>query len=480
MKRGLSIVAVMALALSSFALVSSDRLELANASEEDDTTAPEILKARDETETVETPGGGNSCPQDGGWNKVDDIDSGSGNAEGEWGALSWDGQTVEWDINDGWELELCVKSGSKAGEDFDDNKRLFITVQDDSSRTIGQDISHLSYRPTFTSGEPELGELIVTKIVEGDQAPDDATYELNVAGPGGYSEDVELSIDGTGSGSETLTELEPGEYTVTESDIPGEPGVTFDPTDGKVTVTAEDDPTVTVTVTNDYGNADTQVESTWPLTVAKTVEGPSPDEDFAFTVDCDGFGVGDDAAFAIDADGGTHTIGINIPEGTECTVTETEDAGAGATSVTVNDGDSVTADHVTFDTIDEATTVTFLNTFSEEAVVPEEEDPVTEDEDDGVAVVEDDEPATEDEDDDPATDDPATDDPATEDDEGVTAVTDNTLVAVEEDGATPTRIDAGGGGLATSQGPIGLTALVALMGGLFLALTRRSHRDQTV
>lgn len=568
MKRVLSILAVMALVFSSVAVVSGDRLELASASEEDGSATATILDLDDESVTA---GGGNSCPQDGGWIKVDNASgAASGDGTNDWGSLSWSGKTVEWDINDGWDVQLCVKSGSRAGDDFDENKRLFVTVRDAGSRTIGQDISHLSYKPVGSpvnenpdapdvtvefvkewAGDPrgnaeatlevdgnsvpwgdpldvtddQEETLTVAETVTGlpdnctstadtadytvpkaathdihdtvtitntvdcsdDETPVEATWPLtvvkNVAGPlpdgdfafavdcgdfqlGGRDKSFEIDADG---GQKLIgVEIPEGtECTITETDDAGagETSVTVDDGNSETgnVVTETIDEATTVTFLNTFGEAVTEVEPTAPLTVEKDVEGPAPDEDFDFAIECDDFGVGDDAAFSIDADGGTHTTGISIPEGTECTVTETDKAGADATAVTVNDGDPMDDDTVTFDTTESTTTVSFLNTFGEE---PDE----TEVEDEDIT------PADEDPIDDDPTD-PASVDPAKED---VTEVEAETLVAVETAGTTPTRIDAGGGGLATGQGPVGLTALVALMGGLFLALTGRSHRDQTV
>lgn len=589
MKRALSIVAVLALVLSSFALVPSDRLELASASEEGATDTATILKTERETGTV---GRGSSCPQDDGWTKVDDIDGGSGSVEDpDWGLLSWDTDTISWNVNEGWELELCVKSGSQAGDDFDESGRLFLTVQGVGSRLIDQEISHLLYKPVEVDTpvdvdipeEPEVTpdvtveftkdwagddpdgaeatltvggnavqwgdtldvtdhqgqDLAVTETVAGlpanctstadtenytvpvaadedihdqvtitntvdcdeDETEVESTWPLtvvkSVAGPipdddftftvdcedfqlGDQNESFTIDAEGgkklIGIGIPEDTECtvtETGDANAAETSVTVNDGDTVEA--GTVTFDTIDEAT-TVTFLNTFGTAVTEVEPTAPLTVKKVVDGPAPDDDFDFSLDCDGFGVGNDATFSIGADGGTHTTGISIPEGTECTVVETGDAGAEETVVTVNDGQREADDNATFDTTDEVTTVTFRNTFTEN---PDE-------------TVDPDETEVKDKDTTPVGQDPTTDPdaPAKVADEVVaenvagtettTEVADNTFVAVKEEGALPTRIDAGGGGMASGQGPTGLTALVALMGGLFLALTRRSHRDQTV
>lgn len=66
MKRILSLLAVMALVLSSFATASTGRLEPASASEGDDATTATTLGMPEESATA-TPmaKGGKSCPQNG-------------------------------------------------------------------------------------------------------------------------------------------------------------------------------------------------------------------------------------------------------------------------------------------------------------------------------------------------------------------------------------------------------------------------------
>lgn len=589
MKRALSILAVLALVFSSFALVPSDRRGLASASEEGDTGTATILRTERERETVTE---GNSCPRtDDEWTKVDGIDGGSGSRSGDetndWGSLSWSGKKVEWDINDGWVVELCVKSGSDAGAGFDENYQLRITVEGLGSRTIDQEISHLSYKPVEvdTPEEPEVtpevtvefvkewagdprGDADATLTVDGDPVPwgdtldvtdhqgqdltvtetvaglpanctstaDTANYTVpvadaenihdrvtitntvdcdedetevestwpltvvkSVAGPipdddfaftvdcgdfqlGNQNESFTIDAEGgkklIGIGIPEDTECtvtETGDANAAETSVTVNDGDTVEA--GTVTFDTIDEAT-TVTFLNTFSTAVTEVEPTAPLTVEKVVDGPAPDDNFDFSLDCDGFGVGSDATFSIDADGGTHTTGISIPEGTECTVTETGDAGAEETFVAVNGGQREAADHATFDTTDKTTTVTFRNTFTQDPDETTDPGEVT----DPGETNDPDETEVKDKDVTPVGQDPTTDPdaPAKVADEDVTEVADKTLVAVEEEGALPTRIDAGGGGLATSQGPLGLTALVALMGGLFLALTRRSHRDQTV
>jgi hypothetical protein len=90
------------------------------------------------------------------------------------------------------------------------------------------------------------------------------------------------------------------------------------------------------------------------LRVDKAVEGPG-DGPFGFHVFCPG---GDapllDAEFELDA-GESKTFG-DLPEGTECTVEETDDGGAASTEVTPADGSAVIP-------ADDVAVVAFLNVF---------------------------------------------------------------------------------------------------------------------
>lgn len=78
---------------------------------------------------------------------TDKIDGQTGSFSGEFGSISWDGQTVSWNLTEGYVVDLCVKSGAKAG-----TTRTQISGSD--SLTIGQDISHVAYT-VVTEREPQ-------------------------------------------------------------------------------------------------------------------------------------------------------------------------------------------------------------------------------------------------------------------------------------------------------------------------------------
>ncbi len=108
----------------------------------------------------------------------------------------------------------------------------------------------------------KLGSLKITKTVEGGGTEAaEKIYTFEVTGPNGYSHEVTV----TGSSSETLEGLAPGEYTVVEKDANIE-GYTLDVTGGgEVTVEAEK--TAETTVTNTY------TQKIGSLKITKTVEG---------------------------------------------------------------------------------------------------------------------------------------------------------------------------------------------------------------
>lgn len=101
-------------------------------------------------------------------------------------------------------------------------------------------------RDTGTT-DPSTGSLKITKVIDGGgEAATEEVFTFTVAGPDGFNQSVEI----TGAGEVTLNDLEPGNYTVTESDADIS-GYNWEKSgDGSVTVTA--DATAEVTVTNTY------------------------------------------------------------------------------------------------------------------------------------------------------------------------------------------------------------------------------------
>jgi LPXTG-motif cell wall-anchored protein len=68
------------------------------------------------------------------------IDQPSGNAELEFGTLEWGGDTLSYVIDDGFTVDLCIKSGVKAPI-----TTFVVTGAAEGSRQIAQDISHIGY-----------------------------------------------------------------------------------------------------------------------------------------------------------------------------------------------------------------------------------------------------------------------------------------------------------------------------------------------
>ena len=96
-------------------------------------------------------GSGSVCPNTGGgWTK---IDQNSGSASGAWGSFSYPkGNTITYNVNAGFTLEICIKSGEKVGGTGTGPGSLMATIEGPESGTISapqgltQDISHTSFR----------------------------------------------------------------------------------------------------------------------------------------------------------------------------------------------------------------------------------------------------------------------------------------------------------------------------------------------
>ena len=129
------------------------------------------------------------------------------------------------------------------------------------------------------------------------------------------------------------------------------------------TVTIVEDVTETVTVTNTF---DQEVGS---LDVVKDVTGAGDpgDTTFTITVDCDDDAFDETLVFDEDENlvSGTTPI-TDIPLGTQCSVTETDDGGADLVTYDPNGGMSTDPPTVTIDTEGETVTVTVTNAFDQE------------------------------------------------------------------------------------------------------------------
>lgn len=212
-------------------------------------------------------------------------------------------------------------------------------------------ISHYDFCYNLVE-EPETGELLITKAVIG-EAPEGAVYEVVITGPapslGTRKGDV------IAGGTVLFTKLEPGDYTITETD-PGD-GSTVTIVPGTVTVVAGQQ--AEATVTNTYEGDEPEVGS---ILVKKIVVGPGPEG----------------AAYEIVLTGADSTLGVhrvtlgagesetidNLLVG-EYDVTEPE-PGTGAT-VSIDHGTVVV-------TAGETAEVTVTNTYEEDEVLPPEDE----------------------------------------------------------------------------------------------------------
>ena len=111
---------------------------------------------------------------------------------------------------------------------------------------VANETAGITVTNTYTK---EVGSLTITKTVAGDsEEAEGKTYTFDISGPDGYAETVNI----TGNGSVTLTDLVPGVYTVTErnSEIDGyELTVTGG---GTVSAVVVKDETATAAFTNTY------------------------------------------------------------------------------------------------------------------------------------------------------------------------------------------------------------------------------------
>jgi large repetitive protein len=206
------------------------------------------------------------------------------------------------------------------------------------------------------------GSLTVTKVVDGEASGQPFAVTVNCGGG-----DFQLTFDSTGKETSNvlpITGLAPGtQCTVNETDDGGASSTSYSPS---ATVSIGTATTSTVTVTNTFDEAPPVDPGS--LSVTKSVSGEAGDTSFKVHVDCTGDSFDQDLTFN---GAGTQTIS-DIPAGTLCSVTETDDGGA--TSTTYDPHGATTADPPTGLAIisGETRTVTVTNTF-----VTEEEGKVT-------------------------------------------------------------------------------------------------------
>ena len=144
---------------------------------------------------------------------------------------------------------------------------------------------------TVTNTYPE-GQLTIAKEVDGPPSP---AGPFTIAYEGGAADQSGQVTLGDG-GSETVTGLAPGTYTISEVNAPAGVDVSFSPGD-EVTVAAGE--TASVTVTNTYPEGQ--------LTIAKEVDGPAPAGAGPFTIAYEG-GAADQSGQVTLGDGGSETV----------------------------------------------------------------------------------------------------------------------------------------------------------------------------
>jgi hypothetical protein len=134
----------------------------------DPTTAPLTGPSAGPSRAVSTPVDlpTKTCPNTGtdGWTK---IDAGAGSGSGAWGSISYaKGKTIAINLNPGYVLEVCVKSGSQVNE----GEAAVYTVTYESTTqyiTIEQAISHTGWRVITKPPTTELQNLSVSKSANG-------------------------------------------------------------------------------------------------------------------------------------------------------------------------------------------------------------------------------------------------------------------------------------------------------------------------
>ncbi len=192
---------------------------------------------------------------------------------------------------------------------------------DKTATVVADETATASVTNTYTL---KLGSLTITKKVEGNYAgAESKEYTFDVTGPNGYTNTVTV----TGNGSETLNDLVPGEYTVTEQDADIE-GYTLDVSGGG-SVTVEADKTAEVTVTNTY------TLKLGSLTITKMVDGggeEAANKTYTFTV------TGPNYANTVTLTAGASTTINDLVPGTY-TITETDAEIEGYTLKTTGTGD---------------------------------------------------------------------------------------------------------------------------------------------
>jgi hypothetical protein len=144
------------------------------------------------------------------------------------GTLDWSGDTVEFDLEEGWSIDLCVKSGDQSNPDGSSNKvTYFLGLTGEGEESILQEISHLEYRASFVGSEEECDDLTGARgfsISVDEECPD-----------------LKLEVSGTAtdqvceeSGDESVGTYVQGEIELTVSDLGGVVKIEYSKNGGSV------------------------------------------------------------------------------------------------------------------------------------------------------------------------------------------------------------------------------------------------------
>ena len=193
------------------------------------------------------------------------------------------------------------------------------------------------YTVTNTKKVPEKGAITLTKqVIGGGAAAADKEYSFEINGPDGYSQTVTV----TGAGSISLTDLEPGEYTVTE--VGGRiGGYRLDVTGDNTTVTVEADGEANVVITNEYTELrDVAVTKEWYVNGSRT-NAPAG-ASITVSLYADGVATGDSAILSQYTDWKAEFTGLDVydEDGNEIRYTVAEVYVSGWTSTVVGTADT--------------------------------------------------------------------------------------------------------------------------------------------
>ena len=204
------------------------------------------------------------------------------------GTLDWADMTVEYDLEDGWTIDLCVKSGSKSNEEGE-KVTYFLGLDGEGEVSVLQEISHLQYRATFTPPEecPEITGARGLSVSTGDECPEECP---EITGARGLS----VSTDSECPDKPLEVTGEPTDQVCVESndDTPGEL------VDGSIQLTVSDLDGVTKIEYSKDGGSTTEVDLGGNLLIENLEPGKY---DFVVTV-ADGYEEVDDFSVTIKAD----------------------------------------------------------------------------------------------------------------------------------------------------------------------------------